>query len=102
MGLHCQKKLKEIKKSLKPGGMIHLEHHITAGQETTRGPSSSEHRFNPNELLKIFSDFQILYYKEGIEEYDDGKRSAIVRLIARKTDHPQENLPVTYKKIKGN
>lgn len=90
---HPQQKITEIKKSLKEEGIIIMENHISTEDEINRGPSNPHFRFEPNELLNIFSNFQILFYEEGIETYEDGKKSAIVRLISRRTTEYGKKLP---------
>lgn len=91
-----ENELPVIKDSLKEGGFFIYEQHITTEDEVDRGPSSSRFRFEPNELLKRFSDFQILYYSEGIKTYEDGKKSAIARMAARKTSEFKRDLPPIF------
>lgn len=95
---HPQQKLPEIKNSLKEEGIIILENHISTKNKINRGPSNPRFRFEPNELLKVFSDFQIFFYEEGIETYEDGKKSSIARIVCRKTCEYDKNLPLLEKK----
>jgi tellurite methyltransferase len=78
-----------MKKSLKKGGMIIfetyiLEHRIldTLG---TSGPMQAKYFLKPNELLRFFRDFRILFYREGIfKEGGRRRRKAVASLIAEK------------------
>ncbi len=90
--LHPEGNLKKIKESIKDGGFILYEHHVQADQPVEHGPSDDRFLFEPNELLDLFSEFQILEYREGIETHDDGKRSATARLVARKTEAKEKSL----------
>lgn len=89
---HPQDKLESIKKSLKKEGYFLYEHHIASDDPVDRGPQESRFRYDPNELLEKFSNFHILSYQEGLNISDDGKRSALARIVARKTDAPGKNL----------
>lgn len=90
---HPKDRISMIKNSLKWGGFILLEHHITTEEPEIHGPSSDNHRFKPNELLHLFSDFQILYYEEGLGYTDDGRKFANARIVARKVKEPEKQLP---------
>lgn len=90
---HPQERLDSIKKSLRSGGFFIYEHHITCNVPLERGPRENRFRYKPNELLKEFSDFQVLSYREGIETDKKGRKSAIARLSARKTNKFRDNLP---------
>lgn len=96
---HPQNKLQEIKNSLKKEGFFLYEHHISTKEPVEKGPKNSRFRFEPNEFLEIFSDFQILDYEEGIEKYESGDRSAIARIVARKTDEYGKELPTISNKL---
>jgi len=90
---HPLDKLEEIKTSLKEGGYFLYEHHISTEEEVDRGPSKTKFRYGPNELLDKFSGFQILFYAEGTEISEDGEKSAIARIVARKTSNFKKDLP---------
>ena len=51
---------------------------------STAGPKNPKYFLKPNELLKLFRDFRILFYREGIFK-EDARRKAIASLIAQKT-----------------
>ena len=73
-----------IKKGLKKGGRVifetYLLEHRTLG---TGGPKQAKYFLKPNELLRLFKNFRILFYREGIFR-EGGKRKAVASLIAEK------------------
>jgi SAM-dependent methyltransferase len=73
-----------IKKGLKKGGKVifetYLLEHRTLG---TGGPRQAKYFLKPNELLRLFKGFRILFYREGIFR-EGGKRKAVASLIAEK------------------
>ena len=73
-----------IKKGLKKGGRVifetYLLEHRTLG---TEGPKQAKYFLKPNELLKLFKDFRILFYREGIFREGE-KKKAVASLIAEK------------------
>jgi SAM-dependent methyltransferase len=73
-----------IKKGLKKGGKVifetYLLEHRTLG---TGGPRQTKYFLKPNELLRLFKGFRILFYREGIFR-EGGKRKAVASLIAQK------------------
>jgi SAM-dependent methyltransferase len=73
-----------IKKGLKKGGKVifetYLLEHRTLG---TGGPRQAKYFLKPNELLRLFKGFRILFYREGIFR-EGGKRKAVASLIAQK------------------
>ena len=73
-----------IKKALKPGGRIVFETYLV-GQRSLGmgGPRHSQYLLQPNELLRLFKDFRVLFYREGIFR-EDGSRKALASLIAEK------------------
>ena len=74
-----------IKKGLKKGGRVifetYLLEHRTLG---TGGPKQAKYFLKPNELLGLFRDFRILFYREGIFK-EGGRKKAVASLIAEKT-----------------
>lgn len=81
---HLKDNLSKIKRSLKRGGVFLYEHHLQTEEPVDTGPKNSELRFGPNELLENFLDFRVLFYEEGVEVDDQGRKIAVVRLVARK------------------
>jgi tellurite methyltransferase len=73
-----------IKKGLKKGGKVifetYLLEHRTLG---TGGPKQAKYFLKPNELLRLFKDFRILFYREGIFK-EGGRKKAVASLIAEK------------------
>ena len=74
----------KVRKGLKKGGKVIfqtylLEHRTLA----TGGPRQAKYFLKPNELLRFFKDFRILFYREGISR-EGRKRKAVASLIAEK------------------
>jgi len=73
-----------IKKGLKKGGRVifetYLLEHRTLG---TGGPKQAKYFLKPNELLHLFQDFRVLFYREGIFR-EGGRGKAVASLIAEK------------------
>ena len=74
-----------IKKGLKKGGRIIFETYILEHRNiSSEGPKDRKYYLKPNELLQLFKDFQVLFYREGIFK-EGGRRKAVASLIAEKT-----------------
>jgi tellurite methyltransferase len=73
-----------LKKALKKGGRILFETYtfetLLLGLE---GPREAKYLLKSNELLRLFRDFRVLFYREGVFR-EGGKRKAIASLIAQK------------------
>jgi tellurite methyltransferase len=73
-----------IKRGLKKGGMVVFETYTTEQKKLgTGGPGQTQYLLKPNELLRLFREFHVLFYREGVFQ-EGGKRRAIASLIARK------------------
>jgi 2-polyprenyl-3-methyl-5-hydroxy-6-metoxy-1,4-benzoquinol methylase len=74
----------KIKKGLKKGGRVIFETY-TLEQRTlgTGGPKHARYFLKSNELLRLFKDFRILFYREGVFK-EGGRRKAVASLIAEK------------------
>ena len=73
-----------MKKGLKKGGRVIFETYILEHRDLgTGGPKKAKYFLKPNELLTLFKDFRILFYREGISK-EGGRRKAIASLIAEK------------------
>ena len=73
-----------IKKGLKQGGWVIFETYILEHRDiSTEGPKDRKYYLKPNELLRLFKDFRILFYREGIFK-EGGRRKAVASLIAQK------------------
>jgi SAM-dependent methyltransferase len=74
-----------IRKGLKKGGRVvfetYLLEHRTLG---VGGPKQAKYFLKPNEPLRLFRNFRILFYREGIFR-EGGRRKAVASLIAEKT-----------------
>ena len=74
-----------IKRGLKKGGRVIFETYILEHRNlATEGPKQSKYFLGPNELLRMFDGFRVLFYREGIFR-EGGKRKAVASLIAEKT-----------------
>jgi SAM-dependent methyltransferase len=76
--------IRKMKRGLKKGGIVIFETYTLEHRNLgTAGPKDPRYFLKPNELLKLFKEFQILFYREGILK-EAGKRKAIASLIAKK------------------
>lgn len=73
-----------IKKGLKQGGKIIFETYLIDHRDLhAGGPRHLKYFLKHNELLRLFRDFRILFYREGIFR-EGGRRKAVASLIAEK------------------
>jgi len=73
-----------IKKGLKKGGRVIFETYILDHRKLgTGGPKQAKYFLKPNELLRSFKNFKILFYREGIFR-EGGRRKAVASLVAEK------------------
>ncbi len=71
---------------LKRGGMVIFETYILDQMELgTGGPKNSRYLLKHNELLNLFRDLRILFYREGIFR-EGGRKKAVASLIAEKVN----------------
>jgi SAM-dependent methyltransferase len=74
----------KIRRGLKRGGRVIFETYLLEHRALhSGGPKNPRYFLKPNELLKLFKAFRILFYREGIFR-EGGKRKAIASLIAQK------------------
>jgi SAM-dependent methyltransferase len=74
----------KIKRGLKKGGMVIFETYLLEQRELgVAGPRNPRYFLRPNELLKLFNGFRILFYREGIFR-EGGRKKAVASLIAQK------------------
>jgi tellurite methyltransferase len=74
----------EVRKGLKKGGRVIFETYLLEHRKLAiGGPRQAKYFLKPNELLRLFKDFRILFYREGIFR-EGGKRKAVASLIAQK------------------
>ena len=73
-----------IKKGLRKGGRVIFETYILDHRELgTGGPKQAKYFLKPNELIRFFKNFKILFYREGIFR-EGGRRKAVASLVAEK------------------
>ena len=73
-----------IKKGIKKGGKIIFETYILEHRTLgAGGPKQAKYLLKPNELLRLFKDFRIQLYREGILR-EGGRKKAVASLIAEK------------------
>lgn len=71
----------QMKEALKPGGMIIYETYTIENWERGfEGPKNKDYLLQPNELLVLFKDLKIIYYRELILN----NKKAVASLIAKK------------------
>jgi 2-polyprenyl-3-methyl-5-hydroxy-6-metoxy-1,4-benzoquinol methylase len=74
-----------LRKGLKKGGRVIFETYILDHRELgAGGPKQAKYFLKPNELIRFFKSFRILFYREGVFK-EGGKRKAVASLIAEKT-----------------
>jgi 2-polyprenyl-3-methyl-5-hydroxy-6-metoxy-1,4-benzoquinol methylase len=74
----------KIRKGLKKGGKVIFETYILEHRTLAAGgPRQAKYFLKPNELLRLFQGFRILFYREGISR-EGGRRKAVASLIAEK------------------
>lgn len=74
----------KMKKGLKKGGKVIFETYILEQRNLgTGGPKQARYFLKPNELLRLFKDFRVLFFREGIFK-EGGKKKAVASLIAEK------------------
>jgi len=75
-----------VKKAVKPGGFIVQEQHCDSNLGVT-GPSEGRFRLRPGELINLFSDLDVKFYSEVVEDLLDS-RISVARIIAQKPYGP--------------
>jgi tellurite methyltransferase len=73
-----------IKQGLKKGGMVIFETYLLEQLELgVAGPRNPRYFLKPNELLMLFNEFRVLFYREGTFK-EGGRKKAVASLIAQK------------------
>jgi 2-polyprenyl-3-methyl-5-hydroxy-6-metoxy-1,4-benzoquinol methylase len=73
-----------IRKGLKKGGKVIFETYLLEHRKLgTGGPKQAKYFLKSNELLRLFKNFRILFYREGIFR-EGGRKKAVASLIAEK------------------
>jgi tellurite methyltransferase len=74
----------QIRKGLKKGGTVLFETYLLEHRTLAAGgPRQAKYFLKPNELLRFFKGFRILFYREGIFR-EGGRKKAVASLIAQK------------------
>lgn len=73
----------QVMDALTSDGWLLIEHHLQSTQPVG-GPTTNRFRLAAQELLHDYADLRIVYYQECIDEDRDGRRMALVRLVACK------------------
>jgi SAM-dependent methyltransferase len=74
----------DIREGLKPGGAV-VYQTFTVDQPAFGPPTNPAHLLRPGELPEVFADWEILRYREGIEEAHAGTPArALAGIVARK------------------
>jgi tellurite methyltransferase len=76
--------LPRIKKGLKKGGKVIFETYTLEHRKLgVQGPKHAKYFLKPNELLRLFKGFRVLFYREGIFK-EGGTKRAVASLIAER------------------
>ena len=73
----------DVAAALRDGGHLLYEQHLRTSRDVG-GPGSAQFRVAPNELLEMFPDLRVLYYREAIIDDPDGASMALAQMIACK------------------
>jgi tellurite methyltransferase len=71
-----------IKKGLKKNGIVVYETYLLEQKSFKGGPQNPLYLLKPNELLRLFSGFRVLFYREGV--FREPRKKGIASLIAQK------------------
>lgn len=79
-----RKLIPKMKKGLKKGGRVIFETYLIEQRDLhSEGPRRLKYFLKQNELLRLFKNFRVIFYREGIFR-EGGKRKAVASLIAEK------------------
>jgi tellurite methyltransferase len=74
-----------IREGLKKGGKVIFETYLLEQRTLgVGGPKQAKYFLKPNEPLRLFKNFRILFYREGIFR-EGGRKKAVASLIGEKT-----------------
>lgn len=76
--------LRNLYDALKPGGLLFYQT-FSGEQRNGRGPSNPEFRLKPGELLQVYKDMQLLYYREDNQygDINEGLRDQVMMVAAK-------------------
>jgi SAM-dependent methyltransferase len=88
-------RLPDIKRALKPDGVLFVQHHMRSADESVYevGPSTDRYRFAANELLHACLDLTVLHYSETTEQRPDGRRAQHAQVVARNSHGSRQSAP---------
>jgi SAM-dependent methyltransferase len=86
-------RLPDLVEALRPGGVLFVEHHLRTTDDVDVGPVGERYRFGANELLHAGLGLTVLHFETRTEARDDGRRSAVTRVVARNTRGPRQSYP---------
>ena len=86
-------RLPDLLEALRPGGVLFVEHHLRTTDEVDVGPTGERYRFGANELLHSALSLTVLHFETRTETREDGKRSSVTRVVARKTSGQRQSYP---------
>jgi SAM-dependent methyltransferase len=72
----------QIKTTLKPGGWVIFETYLI-DQQAVGHPKNPDYLLGHNELLELFGDFRVVYYREG-RVVRSGENAFLAGLLAQK------------------
>ena len=75
-----------MRNALKPGGFVLHEQHYATDSDVS-GPTDPDFRLASNELLRLFADFRVRRFSEGLaweSEREGGRLIALQQLVAQK------------------
>lgn len=77
--------LQNLKQILKPGGLLFYQT-FCGENKNGRGPSNPDFRLHQGELLEVFSDMQLLFYREDsdVGDMQQGLRDQTLFIAAKK------------------
>jgi rhodanese-related sulfurtransferase len=75
----------DIRDGLKPSGVVIYQTFTTRQQELEGGPRNPDYLLRPGELTEVFADWEILRYREYVENEGPGNPSrALAGIVAKK------------------
>jgi SAM-dependent methyltransferase len=86
-------RLSDLKRTLCPGGVLFLQHHLRTSDPVESGPSTDRYRLAANGLLHVCLDLTVLFYEERTETRPDDRESAVATVVARNTTGQAQSYP---------
>ena len=73
-----------VRTALKSGGHYLFQTYAKAQAKFGWGPSNPGHLVDPEALWRAFAGWELLHFAEVENEVENGRREAVVQLLARK------------------